>query len=269
MINQEPSVSLINEINEIPIFDVMDVKGYCIVYDSQIKTFVFAADIAREGGLIFDQEQTNCATSGTITYKKIRWNRFNEYVNDSIEYYKKVAPDVLAWLQLPIHAYSYIPLEIALTVLMYCKSDKAKQFQVKLSAIIAPTITNNALRVYEAKFEEYQKTIAYYKDFIDSSGLYSSTEIAKEFCLSAVLLHKLLHKLKIIYPINGTWAPYKPFDELGYTQVKALYANGETKHGMFWTEAGRRFVIDLLLHYQFVKGQNNDARCGYLLTVDK
>ena len=43
---------VINKINTIPIFDIMNVKGYCVYIEGVIRTFVYAADIAREAGLV-------------------------------------------------------------------------------------------------------------------------------------------------------------------------------------------------------------------------
>ena len=63
---------------QVPIFNIMNVRGYCIAYDGKILTVVFAADIAREGGMIQDVNVSRfyrnslnkvCATSGTNLFQ--------------------------------------------------------------------------------------------------------------------------------------------------------------------------------------------------------
>ena len=270
--------TIIEEINNIPIFDVMNVKGYCIVYDTQIKTFVFAADIAREGGLsriktYLDRPRDMPPTSGGqpeyYELYEIRWDRFNQYIEESIETYRRINPEVLNWLQLPIHAYSYIPIEIAMTVLMCCKSQKAKEFQVTLASIIAPSITSNAIRIYERQLEEVQQTAEYYKNFTDPDHLYSSTEIAKEFCMSARTMNRVLHRLRIIYPVNGTWELYQNLARFGYAVNKTIF-NGVTSFPcLFWTDAGRCFVINLLKQYTFLEGKDNTELADALLSDEQ
>ena len=161
--------NIINQINNIPIFNIQNVRGYCIIYENNIKTFVYAEDIAREGGLVSKSKgrYAGCATSCTTDvpiYDSIRWDYFNDYVNDVIDSFKRINPEVLYWLQLPIHRYSYIPLEIALSVLMKLRSKKARDFQVILSSIIAPQIQSNAIKEYNNKIKYIQEQMKYQQD---------------------------------------------------------------------------------------------------------
>ena len=74
---------VINKINTIPIFDIMNVKGYCVYIEGVIRTFVYAADIAREAGLIQVNNKSYASTSGRIetSYDSIKWDRFNNYMS--------------------------------------------------------------------------------------------------------------------------------------------------------------------------------------------
>ena len=38
--------SIIDKINRVPIFDIMNVKGYCVYIEGVLRTFVFAQGIA-------------------------------------------------------------------------------------------------------------------------------------------------------------------------------------------------------------------------------
>ena len=100
-------------------------------------------------------------TSGPKTYEhtKIRWDRFNHYVNMSIESFKRINPSILPLIQLPIHSNSYIPCELALVVLMHCKSKKALDFQVKLATLIMPKIQQDTIDFYEKEIDKYKEYI--------------------------------------------------------------------------------------------------------------
>ena len=88
----------------------MNVKGYCVYIEGVIRTFVYAADIAREAGLIQVNNKSYASTSGRIetSYDSIKWDRFNHYVNLSLESFSRINPSILPLIQLPIHAHSYI-----------------------------------------------------------------------------------------------------------------------------------------------------------------
>ena len=153
--------SIINGINTIPIFDVMSVRGYCVYIEGVLRTFVYAEDIAREAGLVQTNNKTYASTSGRIdtSYDSIKWKRFNEYVHLSIESFSRLNPDILPLIQFPLHRYSYIPIELALVVLMHCKSKKALDFQVILASRIIPEIQQHAIGYYEEIINKQQNEI--------------------------------------------------------------------------------------------------------------
>lgn len=159
---------VINKINTIPIFDIMSVRGYCVYLEGVIRTFVYAADIAREAGIVTETKgkETSYATSG-ITYESIRWDRFNNYVNMSLPAIQQENLSLIPLIQLPIHAHSYIPCELALIVLMHCRSEKALRFQVRLATIIMPKIQQDTIEFYEDKVNELRSIIDTNKDTIN------------------------------------------------------------------------------------------------------
>ena len=160
---------VINKINTIPIFDIMNVKGYCVYIEGVIRTFVYAADIAREAGLIQVNNKSYASTSGRIetSYDSIKWDRFNNYVNMSMPAIQQENPSLIQLIQLPIHAYSYIPCELALIVLMHCRSEKALRFQVRLATMIMPKIQQDTIEFYEEKVNELRYIIDTNKDTIN------------------------------------------------------------------------------------------------------
>ena len=295
---------------QVPIFNIMNVRGYCIAYDGKILTFVFAADIAREGGLIQDVNVSRfcrnslnkvCATSGTnlfqgnesqllsqenetdqnfrsqvienntesfahtcvrenvYEYETIRWNRFNKYLNDTIEIAKQKNPEILAWLQLPIHPYSYIPLEFAIMILMHCRSEQALNFQWTLTSMIVPQLQSNYFQYQQEQLQQAQQLAEYYQDFLDTTTVYSTTEIARDFHMTPQQLRKILQDLKVIFPCNKTWQISKNL--IGYDLVRNKAINHANQYDHpYWTNFGRNFVIELLKSYGYHLYENNNKK---------
>ena len=267
MFNQNEA-QIIEGINTIPIFNIDNVRGKCIVTpNGNIQSLVLADDIAREGGLLNPSVKIR-ATSGTknneqirdtyvtkiYSYQTIIWNRFNKYLNDSIPSIQQYNPYILQYLSLPIKSGDYIPLEIALVVLMHLNSKKARDFQVILATRIAPELTAKAIQAYKQQLQQYQQQVSYYQDMVDTDQLYSTTEVASEFEMSAQQLRQILQSMNIIYPCNKTWQIsqcYKHFDF-----VRNKYNTNIPDHP-YWTNAGREFLINLLTKYGYQLHQDN------------
>ena len=163
--------NMVDKINRVPIFDIMNVKGYCVYIEGVLRTFVFAQDIAREAGLIQINNKNYTSTSGRIetSYVSLKWDRFNHYVNMSIESFKRINPSILPLIQLPINSNSYMPCELALVVLMHCKSKKALDFQVKLATLIMPKIQQDTIDFYEKEINLLYDNINDMKNTINTN----------------------------------------------------------------------------------------------------
>ena len=88
----------------------------------------------------------------------------------------------------------------------------------------------------------------YYDQILNSKNAVPVTQIAKDYGMSAVAFNKLLHELRIQFPIRNSWVLYAEYADKNYTQSKT-YQIGEDKSVMHtcWTQAGRLFL------YQFLK----------------
>lgn len=88
----------------------------------------------------------------------------------------------------------------------------------------------------------------YYDQILNSKNAVPVTQIAKDYGMSAVTFNKLLHDLRIQFPIRNSWVLYAEYADKNYTQSKT-YQIGEDKSVMHtcWTQAGRLFL------YQFLK----------------
>ncbi len=88
----------------------------------------------------------------------------------------------------------------------------------------------------------------YYDQILNSKNSVPVTQIAKDYGMSAVAFNKLLHELRIQFPIRNSWVLYAEYSDKNYTQSKT-YQIGEDKSVMHtcWTQVGRLFL------YQFLK----------------
>ena len=71
--------------------------------------------------------------------------------------------------------------------------------------------------------------------------------IPKDYGMSAVAFNKLLHELRIQFPIRNSWVLYAEYADKNYTQSKT-YQIGEDKSVMHtcWTQKGRLFLYGIL-----------------------
>ena len=119
-------------------------------------------------------------------------------------------------------------------------------------------IMARALQIANAKIEERNKQIkelkpkADYTDMVlQSNNLFTITQIADDYGMTAQKFNRLLHELKIQYKQSGQWLLYKPYKDKGYafSETTIMSKNlGIVRTGMNtkWTQKGRKFIYDLL-----------------------
>ncbi|MEW6860136.1 phage antirepressor [Trueperella pyogenes] len=89
--------------------------------------------------------------------------------------------------------------------------------------------------------------VSYYDIVLQSDSLLTTTEIAKDYGLSAKRMNQILHERGVQFRQSGRWFLYAKFAERGYTQSKTHeYDEGKTRTHMYWTQKGRLFIYDLL-----------------------
>ena len=259
---------IINRINNMNIFNIENIKCYFIIHENKILTFVWAEDIAREGGLTKTNIKNYAPTSrrvdlsgtGTYEYDSIRWKEFNDYVNDYIEARKQYDPEIDIWTQRPIHKNSWIPLRVALNVLMRMNNPKAVKFRDIIVDIIEPQIVQNTINIYREMYREkliqQQESIDSLNNYLNTDNLYTSDEIAKLFNMTPQVFNRLLNKLQVIYPVNGTWLPYKRIMMDGLCEQKINKFTGNPM--IYWTKGGRDYCIHLLKYNGFEENKNNN-----------
>lgn len=99
--------------------------------------------------------------------------------------------------------------------------------------------------------EELQPKATYYDLILQCPDLVSTTEIAKDYGMSAKKFNTLLHDLKIQFKQSGVWFLYQKYAGFGYTKSKTHNYSDEdgiqhSRQHMYWTQKGRLFLYDLL-----------------------
>jgi len=116
-----------------------------------------------------------------------------------------------------------------------------------LDRLSAEHAKNGALMDYVDKL---QPKAQYYDVILQSPHAMPVSIIAKDYGMSAFAFNKLLHELGVQYKVGGTWLLYKEHVNKGYTVSKTYLVDGKKVFvHTCWSQAGRRFLYDLLAWY--------------------
>lgn len=96
------------------------------------------------------------------------------------------------------------------------------------------------------------KPLATYTErILQSSGLFTTTQIAKDYGMGPKDFNKLLNRLSIQYKRNGQWLLYARYHDKGYTgsetiPIKHKDGRPDSKMNTKWTQEGRLFLYEFL-----------------------
>lgn len=107
-------------------------------------------------------------------------------------------------------------------------------------------------KMLEFKLKEASPKVAYYDTILKSKGTVTTSQIAKDYGLSAASLNNILHEAKIQYKQNKQWLLYSKHADKGYTQSYAIDFNHkdgtpDVKMNTRWTQRGRIMIHELLI----------------------
>lgn len=91
----------------------------------------------------------------------------------------------------------------------------------------------------------------YTDKILQSTGLMTITQIAKDYGMSAQKMNTILHELKVQYSQNRQWLLYSKYHAEGYTHSETIpitHSDGTpgTKLNTKWTQKGRLFLYQIL-----------------------
>ncbi|WP_282926913.1 phage antirepressor KilAC domain-containing protein [Helcococcus kunzii] len=101
------------------------------------------------------------------------------------------------------------------------------------------------------QIKELKPKADYTDRILKSKSLVLTSQIAKDYGMSAQQMNKHLSDLKIQYKANGQWLLYSKYHDKGYTSSETFEftdRNGNVKTNMTtkWTQKGRLFLYNLL-----------------------
>lgn len=99
--------------------------------------------------------------------------------------------------------------------------------------------------------EELTPKATYYDIILECPDLLTTTEIAKDYGMSAAAFNNILHDFGIQYKQSQRWFLYTKYEGYGYAQSKTKQfkrSDGSigTKTHMYWTQKGRLFLYGFL-----------------------
>lgn len=131
---------------------------------------------------------------------------------------------------------------------------QVKQITEKESYLLNILKANNELERAVA-INEYEvgyiKPLEHKGEYVDSvllsETLLTTTQIAKDFGLSAIKLNKILHEQGVQYKQSGQWLLYAKYLQEGLCQSNTyLCEDGEARFLTKWTQKGKMFIYNLL-----------------------
>lgn len=105
--------------------------------------------------------------------------------------------------------------------------------------------------------EELQPKANYVDKILSSKSLVTTTQIAKDYGVSARTFNKMLNDLGVQYKVNGQWVLYSKYQSCGYVHSKTIditHSDGrpDVRMQTEWTQKGRLFLYELLIKENFV-----------------
>lgn len=102
-------------------------------------------------------------------------------------------------------------------------------------------------KIKDQQIAEYQPKVDYADTILQSKDTVSTTQIAKDYGMSARKLNQLLYVLNVQFNQSGQWLLYSKYQAKGYTQSSTIKVNGRSVLSTRWTQKGRLFLHQLLL----------------------
>lgn len=103
----------------------------------------------------------------------------------------------------------------------------------------------------DKEIESLKPLATYTERILQSTGLFTTSQIAKDYGIGVKEFNKLLNTLKVQYKQNGQWLLYAKFQGEGYTMSETIpitHSDGrpDAKMSTKWTQKGRLFLYNYL-----------------------
>ena len=112
-------------------------------------------------------------------------------------------------------------------------------------------LMQNRVMEQQMMLEELTPKANYLEQFLQSPSLVLTTQIAKDYGMSAIQFNRLLHDMKIQYKVNDQWILYANYQGRGYVHSRTItIPRGDgtclVRMQTEWTQKGRLFLYEEL-----------------------
>lgn len=123
------------------------------------------------------------------------------------------------------------------------------------------------VRELEQRAALYEEKANYVDDILKSNATVTTTQIAKDYGMSAVQLNKILKDERIQFKQSGQWLLYAQYHNKGYTKsntvdIQRSDGRGEIIMNTRWTQKGRLFIHDVLVKRGYVAMMDRELQYG-------
>lgn len=111
---------------------------------------------------------------------------------------------------------------------------------------------NRHIAQLNAQIEEQTPLYEFSKEVLTAEGVIPTTQIAKDYGMSAQALNKILNFHDVIYKKGRQWYLYAQYQNKGYMKSETVVENGiATVHNQ-WTQLGRLFIHEKMKELGYV-----------------
>lgn len=112
-------------------------------------------------------------------------------------------------------------------------------------------LMQNQVMEQQMMLEELTPKANYLEQILQSPSLLLTTQIAKDYGMSAIQFNRLLHDMKIQYKVNDQWILYANYQGQGYVHSRTItIPRGDgtclVRMQTEWTQKGRLFLYEEL-----------------------
>ena len=247
--------------------EIITIQSVRVYLDEQNTAWINAEDCAL--GLGFVMTRNDRVTTSGDNYSAVRWNRVNEYLRE-FGFSQEVGKD------------DYIPENMFYRLAMKAKNATAEKFQAKVADEILPAIRKHGVyatgdflsrsiadpvwaigiltelkakqdeaALLKVQLAEAKPKVDYCDSILQCKELVTTSQIAKDYGMSAKKFNKLLHELGIQFKQGGVWLLYQKYAARGWSSTntnKYMGSDGviHCKVHMYWTQKGRLGLYHLL-----------------------
>lgn len=115
----------------------------------------------------------------------------------------------------------------------------------------AMIIANTKIEELNGKIQELLPKATYCDEVLKSNETLTTTQIAKDYCISAVKLNRILHAENIQFKVCGKWNLYAKYANKGLAINQTFqrlddYGNIKYYTYLCWTQRGREFIKGIM-----------------------